>query len=36
MTAYVNTSPWHSTPIRNELYLDILVLRPIPAEAVVI
>jgi hypothetical protein len=32
MAAYVNTSPWHVTPIINELYLDILEIRPIPAE----
>lgn len=33
MTAYVNTSPWHATQIVNELYLDLLQIRPIPAES---
>jgi len=33
MTAYVNSSPWHATPIVNEFYLDILQIRPIPAES---
>ena len=33
MTAYVNTSPWHTTPIKSDLYLDILEIRPIPAES---
>lgn len=33
MAAYVNTSPWHTTGIINDLYLDILQIRPIPAES---
>lgn len=33
MSGYVNTSPWHTTSIVNELYLDLLEIRPIPAEA---
>lgn len=33
MAAYTNTSPWHSTSIVNDLYLDLLQIRPIPAES---
>lgn len=32
MATYENTSPWHSTTIRQNQYLDILQIRPIPAE----
>ena len=31
MATYTNTSPWHNTTIRNNQYLDILTIRPIPA-----
>jgi hypothetical protein len=33
MATYTAASPWHSTPIVNDEYLDILSIRPIPAEA---
>lgn len=32
MATYENTSPWHNTIIRQNQYLDILQIRPIPAE----
>jgi hypothetical protein len=28
---YSNTAPWYNTPITNN-YLDVLVIRPVPAE----
>lgn len=32
MAVYESTSPWHNTPIRQNQYLDLLQIRPIPAE----
>ena len=32
MASYEPTSPWHTTTIRNNQYLDFLQIRPIPAE----
>lgn len=32
MARYENTSPWGNTKIRNGQYLDILSIRPVPAE----
>jgi hypothetical protein len=32
MAVYKNSTPWFSTPIRNDFYLDFLEIRPIPAE----
>ena len=32
MANYENSSPWASTKIVNNLYLDLLTIRPIPAE----
>jgi len=31
MARYEGTSPWSSTPIRNNQYLDVLTIRPVPA-----
>jgi len=33
MASYNGTSPWSNTPTQNGQYLDILRIRPIPAEA---
>jgi hypothetical protein len=33
MANYSSNSPWKSTKVRNGQYLDILSIRPIPAEA---
>lgn len=32
MAQYTVTSPWHKTVIRNNEYLDLLTIRPVPAE----
>lgn len=32
MASYSGTSPWFNTPTQNGQYLDILKIRPIPAE----
>lgn len=32
MATYDNTSPWHTTPILQNQYLDLLQIRPVPAE----
>jgi hypothetical protein len=32
MATYSNLSPWYATP-QNNLYLDLMVMRPVPAEA---
>lgn len=32
MAVYESTSPWHTTPIRQNQYLDLLQIRPVPAE----
>jgi hypothetical protein len=32
MAIYESTSPWHTTTIVQNQYLDILQIRPIPAE----
>lgn len=32
MAAYASNSPWHKTQIVNGQYLDILKIRPVPAE----
>ena len=32
MASYENTSPWFSTTIAQNQYLDILQIRPVPAE----
>jgi len=32
MTTYATTSPWTNTP-QNNLYLELLEIRPVPAEA---
>jgi hypothetical protein len=32
MANYENSSPWASTRIVNNLYLDLLTIRPIPAQ----
>jgi len=32
MASYESTSPWHNTPIVKGQYLDILTIRPVPAE----
>lgn len=32
MANYSSNSPWHITTIRNNQYLDILNIRPIPAQ----
>lgn len=32
MAVYESTSPWHSTRIKQNQYLDVLQIRPIPAE----
>lgn len=31
MAEYKKTSPWGNTPVRNNQYLDILRIRPVPA-----
>ena len=33
MAAYIGTSPWFNTPTQEGQYLDILKIRPIPAES---
>ena len=33
MAAYIGTSPWYNTPTQEGQYLDILRIRPIPAES---
>tara|TARA_B110000503_G_scaffold23933_1_gene37561 strand:- start:31462 stop:31764 length:303 start_codon:yes stop_codon:yes gene_type:complete len=33
MASYSNSSPWKSTAIIDGKYLDILTIRPVPAEA---
>jgi len=33
MAVYTAASPWHNTPTINDEYLDLLNIRPIPAEA---
>jgi|TARA_Y100000389_G_scaffold198233_1_gene234347 hypothetical protein len=33
MAAYSGTSPWFNTPTKEGQYLDILKIRPIPAES---
>ena len=32
MANYSNTSPWYTTPIVNNFYLDVLKIRPVSAE----
>lgn len=32
MATYQNTSPWYSTP-QTSLYLDVLKIRPVPADS---
>jgi len=32
MARYDNTSPWNKTKIKNGQYLDVLSIRPVPAE----
>lgn len=32
MATYENTSPWHTTQITQNQYLDLLQIRPVPAE----
>lgn len=32
MAAYESTSPWYNTKVINNQYLDILDIRPVPAE----
>lgn len=32
MANYIGTSPWFNTQINNGQYLDVLKIRPIPAE----
>lgn len=32
MASYSATSPWHKTQIKNGQYLDILKIRPVPAD----
>jgi len=32
MAAYSATSPWHKTRIKNGQYLDLLKIRPVPAD----
>lgn len=31
MATYKSTSPWHQTTIVEDLYLDVLEIRPVPA-----
>lgn len=31
MLRYETNSPWYNTPVKNEQYLDILKIRPVPA-----
>jgi len=33
MATYNASSPWNKTRIQNDLYLDILRIRPVPAES---
>ena len=33
MTTYIGTSPWFNTSMQDGQYLDILTIRPIPAES---
>ena len=33
MANYIGTSPWFNTPTQEDQYLDILKIRPIPAES---
>ena len=33
MATYNQASPWHNTQIKNNEYLDILAIRPIPADS---
>jgi len=32
MAQYESTSPWNKTVVRNGRYLDVLTIRPVPAE----
>lgn len=32
MATYIKSSPWYRTP-QNKLYLELLTIRPVPAEA---
>jgi hypothetical protein len=32
MESYTSNSPWYNTPIAQSQYLDILQIRPVPAE----
>jgi len=33
MASYSGTSPWFNTPTKEGQYLDLLSIRPIPAES---
>jgi hypothetical protein len=33
MASYTSSSPWHDTQIVNGQYLDILAIKPVPAES---
>lgn len=33
MASYISTSPWHNTKTVNGQYLDVLSIRPVPAES---
>jgi len=33
MASYTSTSPWHKTNIVRGQYLDVLTIRPVPAES---
>jgi len=33
MASYTSTSPWHKTNTVKDQYLDVLTIRPVPAES---
>jgi hypothetical protein len=33
MATYISSSPWHNTRTNNGQYLDVLNIRPVPAES---
>lgn len=33
MASYISTSPWHKTKTVKGQYLDVLTIRPVPAES---
>lgn len=33
MSSYTSTSPWHKTKTVKDQYLDVLTIRPVPAES---